>query len=68
MLKKLSENIRTIRESSARKDINRRIWAQFSFDRKDPTLKLHDNTSFIELTMKDLSDLKNYLASLDDTE
>jgi hypothetical protein len=64
MLKKLAANWLEIKKSSSRHDINRKLWCKFSFDRKEPTLKIHDNTSFIELSSKDIADLKNYLNSL----
>lgn len=66
MLKKLAENLNNIRANSVRTNINRRIWAQVSFDRKEPTIKIHDNTSFIELSPAEVTELKNYLISLDD--
>jgi hypothetical protein len=68
MLKRLAESWNVVKKQSTRTDINRKIWCHFSFDRKEPTLKLHDNTSFIELNSKDVADLRKYLISLDDTE
>lgn len=68
MLKKLTENWKEIKRSSARTDISRKLWCNFCYDRTEPTLKLHDNTSFIELNSKDIKALRAFLVQLDDEE